>query len=396
MDRICRICLASEMSQAFTEIYKMHTQKIALKIFLIAHVKIVEFKESPALVCPQCVKELYQCIQFRKKIQTSDEYFRSNENNLWNINDEEAGGGEFNPLMKSEELESEIEALEEDFDYEALEEADDIHSEIVTVIKIEEQEEVAAAAAETITTENEPQPKNQRRGRKVKNTKRTYKRLACKVCGITLSRRQRLIEHERLHFIDTTKSFYECDICGKQFNQRFSLIPHFQKYHSFKLGPKERWKCAICENKSLPAGKMELHYKKVHSEFSADPYSQKNIKIEPPKVLKRKRKVSEGRPKKSKNWFLCGLCGNSFTSSYRYHKHLNDLHGVAEHETVSKNENPIAAVIDHQEIKISKNVPCQMCGKVFASVTTCKAHEKTHLNVKYFCDLCGSSFKVKV
>lgn len=391
MDRICRICLASEVSREFTEIYKMHAQKIALKIFLISHVKIVEFKESPALVCAQCVKELYQCIQFRKKIQTSDEYFRASESDLWKIsidNDEEAGGDnnkEFDSLRNSEELDNEIEALDEDFEYEAL-----------GKIEPPQPEEEVMHSEFTI---KELQPLAKRRGRKVKNVKRNYKRLACKVCGITLSRRQRLVQHERLHFIDVTKSFYECDDCGKRFNQRFSLIPHFQKYHSFKLGPKERWRCAICDDKSLPAGKMELHYKKMHSEFWSDPRggdSQKNIRFESSQASKRRKKtVINASHKNSKNWFLCGICGNSFTSSYRYHKHLNDIHGVAEHEVVSKNVS-VPAVIDNQEIKISNNVPCQICGKVFASVRTCKAHEKTHLNVKYVCDLCGNSFKVKV
>lgn len=40
-------------------------------------------------------------------------------------------------------------------------------------------------------------------------------------------------------------------------------------------------------------------------------------------------------------------------------------------------------------------IPCTTCGKVFASVMTVRAHEKTHLNVEYLCDLCGSSFRVK-
>lgn len=40
-------------------------------------------------------------------------------------------------------------------------------------------------------------------------------------------------------------------------------------------------------------------------------------------------------------------------------------------------------------------VPCRFCGKKFASNVTVRAHEKTHLNHQYTCDLCGSTFKVK-
>lgn len=387
MERICRICLISETTTEFTEIFSKLSQKIALKIFLISHVKIIErVNECPALICSQCFKELHQCVQFRKKIQTSDEYFRNKlekyENDLWKLESDDGdidvdGVGEEDDSQLDDEIK--IEALDDDFEYEALDEVEDI------------QQQENSQNSEN----NENFKINETSEEKKKGEKRAYNRLTCKICGVTLSRRLRLIQHERLHFLDLTKSFYECDMCDKKFNQRFSLIPHFQKHHNFKLGAKERWKCAICKNKSLPAAKMEVHYRKFHSEFYGDsPRQDLNIQqMTPKKALKNTQKAQKAHKKeKSKNWFLCGICGNSFISSYRYHKHLNDIHGVTEHEL----DNPSTDASDHQKIKKSKNVPCQLCGKVYSSVITCKAHEKTHLNVRYVCDLCGSDFKVKV
>lgn len=189
-------------------------------------------------------------------------------------------------------------------------------------------------------------------------------------------------------------------------NQRFGLIPHFRKHHNFTLGPKERWKCAICKDKTLPAFKMECHYQTFHTEFyKSEPEELKTPQKSSKSPLK-SQKITKN-PKQSKIFFPCSLCGNSFTNSYRYHKHLNDIHGVKEQE-ILQNDGTIEILLNHslelsqktnknthQELKKSKNVPCSTCGKVFSSITTCKAHEKTHLDTKYFCDLCGSSFKVK-
>lgn len=498
MDRMCRLCLTSETGREFERIFGNQNQKIALKIFLISQIKIIEIDEYQALICPQCVKELYQCFLFRKKIQTSDEYFRSKlevvEENLWRISeadscnfeeetidnyiqednnnecDEEANG--FDKLKVTEFRNTEIEdhniealnsndfnkdeiidngiqdgyievlgnnALIELYcEYEALEEIDE-YIEIGTteenkliespkshqssslippeehflppeeiIIPTEEpqlpskeillpnEEPLLPSGEPPLPIEEIPSPIPARRGRKVQNTIKPYKRLTCDICGITLSRRQRLIQHQRLHYLDSTK-LYECDLCEKVFNQRYRIIPHFQKYHNYKLGPKERWKCAICEDRVITAGKMECHYMKFHSEFCAESNFQESNESPKRKLLKnykvkkpRKKKVKK-LENKTKDWFVCSLCGNSFTCNYRYQKHLNDIHGVAEHEIIQKEEPTVV-----QELKKSDNVPCQTCGKSFASLSTCKAHEKTHLDLQFICDICGKDFKIKV
>lgn len=188
-------------------------------------------------------------------------------------------------------------------------------------------------------------------------------------------------------------------------NQRFSLIPHFQKHHGYILGPKERWQCAICVNKTLPACKMELHYQKSHSEFTEINSEALVVKASTPKVNKKPPKMSAlKRVKKSKNFFPCTLCGNSYISLIRYQRHLIDQHGVTEQE-VLQTDTTIEILINEsesvdttqkikQDFSRSQNI-CSTCGKVFSSITTCKAHEKTHLDMQYICDMCGSSFKVK-
>lgn len=226
-----------------------------------------------------------------------------------------------------------------------------------------------------------------------------FNRLSCRYCGLKLSRRQKLIQHERLHILRTTNK-YRCDKCGKNFNQRFGLIPHFQKYHNYKPSKtKEKWKCAICDDKLLPPGNLEVHYYKVHKEF----YNMTNVESETSSIqfnFKKECKRTKAVPKSKKNskiFFPCGICGNSFTTLVRYHKHLNDLHGVREQNILqtenTNGESPASSskAKDHQ-----KSVPCSTCGKMFANLNTCKTHEKIHSGLKFICDLCGSSFSMKV
>lgn len=182
------------------------------------------------------------------------------------------------------------------------------------------------------------------------------------------------------------------------------MIPHFQKYHSYKPDKnKELWKCAICTNKILAPGNLEVHYHKIHKEFyTNDP----RIMLETPKLILAKRKriknvqnntinlrVKVGQ--KAKIFFPCEICGNTFTQSSRYQKHLNDLHGLREQEIPQSSSTIIDTSIREVEDK-PKKIPCSTCGKVFATLNTCKIHEKIHSGLRFFCDLCGSSFSMKV
>lgn len=55
----------------------------------------------------------------------------------------------------------------------------------------------------------------------------------CRFCGLVLSRRNRRIEHERLHILEETQQFYSCYLCGRSFNQKTGLIPHFKSCHGY-------------------------------------------------------------------------------------------------------------------------------------------------------------------
>ena len=197
--------------------------------------------------------------------------------------------------------------------------------------------------------------------------------------------------------------------CGKNFNQRFGLIPHFKKHHGYRIDKfKERWKCAICEDKILAPGNLEVHYHKFHKEFYASNVNQKaaqtsknSAKNKPKKEISKKLIRKDLR--KPKTFFPCEICGNSFTSSTRYRKHLNHVHGIREQELLQVDNLVINASIGQSELSSKqhidnqkKHIPCSTCGKLFTSLNTCKTHEKIHSGLRFICDLCGSCFSMKV
>ncbi|XP_070499480.1 zinc finger protein 883-like [Chironomus tepperi] len=363
-ERICRVCLSTESVNKFTNIFE---NKLALKIFLVTSVKIIELQNVPALICKSCEIEAYQCINFRRKIQTSQEYFDNKLPCLETFIEtyfEHVEGIENNNSIESNPKEEIIE--------EYLEFPDEEN--VVEQLVEESPKEVPVGCNEN-----------------------PIRRLSCRYCGLKLSRRQRLIQHERLHFLESANK-YTCDKCGKNFNQRFGLVPHFQKHHGYRIDKfKETWKCAICENKILAPGNLEVHYHKFHKEFYESNTSQKPAQTSknPTKNKPKKepsKKLIRKELKKPKTFFPCEICGNSFTSSTRYHKHLNQIHGIKEQELDEKASND---QLESSSKHHRKHIPCSTCGKLFTSLNTCKTHEKIHSGLRYICDLCGSCFSMK-
>lgn len=74
----CRVCLTQDGIEEMQPVFE-NKCKIALEIFLIAQIKITEIEiHARALICRQCHKELLNAINFRKKCQSSDVFFREN------------------------------------------------------------------------------------------------------------------------------------------------------------------------------------------------------------------------------------------------------------------------------------------------------------------------------
>jgi hypothetical protein len=209
----------------------LSTHFLIVQLFQMAELK--EFN-IPAMICQNCFKELYQCFNFRKKCQSAAEFFRTQSNRFetqqWKVEEEVAQESSDLNNLKMEHFEKTL--VEDDVElnsYEFLPDLDDVKAdESFTEDLVEE------------IVETKPTTRSlgfRRRSKKrfeepTKSTRNVRSNLECKYCGIKLSRRNRLIQHERLHVLDQTQDFYICFFCGKTFNQKFGLIPHFKSAHN--------------------------------------------------------------------------------------------------------------------------------------------------------------------
>ena len=72
---MCRVCTDSDEGGKFVPVYEK-SNKVAMEIFLITGVKILQLNKMPALICGNCVKELSAAMDFRNKCRATDEFFR--------------------------------------------------------------------------------------------------------------------------------------------------------------------------------------------------------------------------------------------------------------------------------------------------------------------------------
>uniref|UniRef100_A0A0L8I9E2 C2H2-type domain-containing protein n=1 Tax=Octopus bimaculoides TaxID=37653 RepID=A0A0L8I9E2_OCTBM len=148
----------------------------------------------------------------------------------------------------------------------------------------------------------------------------------CDICNKSFNQNHSLTRHKRIH---TGEKKYQCDICSKSFNRNHSLTIHVRIH----TGDKPH-KCDIC-NKSFSDKRTLTAHKRIHT--GEKPY-------------------------------VCDICGKSF------HRNCN----LITHIRIHTGEKPYQ---------------CDICDKSFCQKGDLKNHKRIHTGEKPDeCDICGKSY----
>ncbi|KAJ4433945.1 hypothetical protein ANN_16264 [Periplaneta americana] len=266
----------------------------------------------------------------------------------------------------------------------------------------EEEEEEEEEDEEVMTEESEESPKGsstQSHGEEDSNTRQEWvitewgpigyrlvpkkETFKCEVCGKQFAHRGSLVNHSSLH---TGEKPYKCNTCGKGFQESWHLVTH-ERIHT---GEKP-YGCNVCGKGFTRPGTLAEH-KRIHT--GEKPY---NCDICSKAFTRLGGLVAHRRIHTGEKPYKCDVCGKCFTQQGPLIAHVHRHKGVKPFKcnVCGKGFTISSHLVTHERIHTGeKPYTCNTCGKGFAKRWDLVTHQRIHTGEKpYNCDTCGKGFK---